>query len=84
MRGMEGKLIMKNQNVINIEQTNEIAIAKLRANYKGLHTGYLQKEADELRAKILNAPNTEEIYDIKGTKYYVWASGDDNNDGLTP
>lgn len=75
---------MKNLQTFNIESTNEIETAKLRANYKGLHKGYLQKEADELRAKILNAPNTEEIYDIKGTKYYVCASGDDNNDGLTP
>ncbi len=74
---------MENRQIFNIESTNEIEIAKLRANYKGLHEGYLQKEADELRAKILNAPNTEEIYEIKGTKYYVSVSGDDLGDGKT-
>ena len=75
---------MKNPNVINIELTDEIAVAKLRANYGNTATGYLEAESDELRAKILNAPNTEEIYEIKGTKYYVSANGDDQNDGLSP
>ncbi len=75
---------MENRQIINIESTDDISIARLRSNYKGLHEGYLQKEANELRAKILNAPNTEEIYDIKGTKYYVSTSGNDNNNGKTP
>ncbi len=75
---------MQNCQIFNIESTNEIEVAKLRANYKGLHEGYLQAEADTLRAKILNSPNTEELYEIKGTKYYVSATGDDNNDGLSP
>ena len=70
-------------DIINIEKTNEIAIAKLRANYGNPATGYCEEEADALRAKILNAPNTEEIYEIKGTKYYVSEKGDDGNDGLT-
>ena len=75
---------MKNPNVINIEKTNEIAIAKLRANYGNSATGYCEEEADALRVKILNAPNTEEIYEIKGTKYYVSQDGDDKNDGKSP
>ncbi|MBQ4131743.1 MAG: hypothetical protein IJD71_05340 [Clostridia bacterium] len=75
---------MKKFETFNIESTNEIEIAKLRANYKGLHEGFFQKEADELRAKILNSPNTEDLYEINGTKYYVSAEGDDNNDGKTP
>ena len=75
---------MKNPNVINIENTNEIALAKLRANYGNPALGYCEEEADALRAKILNAPNTEEIYEIKGVIYYVSQNGDDNNDGLTP
>ncbi len=75
---------MKNFQAFNIESTNDIEVAKLRANYKGLHEGYLQTEADELRAKILNSPNTEEIYEIKGTKYYVSADGNDCHDGQTP
>ena len=74
---------MENFKTFNIESTNEIEVAKLRANYKGLHKGFLQKEADELRKKILNAPNTEELYEIKGTKYYVSENGNDNNDGKT-
>ncbi|MBE6787705.1 MAG: hypothetical protein E7537_05100 [Ruminococcaceae bacterium] len=75
---------MKNKNVINIEQTNEIAIAKLRASYGNMATGYCEEEADALRAKILNAPNTQEVYEIRGTTYYVSANGDDQNDGLSP
>ena len=75
---------MKNPNVVNIDKTNEIALAKLRANYGNPAKGYCEEEADALRAKILNAPNTEEIYDIKGVVYYVSQNGDDNNDGLTP
>ena len=43
-------------------------------------------EIDELSAKrkaeILATPNTE--FDIKGTKYYVSADGNDNNDGKSP
>lgn len=75
---------MKNCEIFNIESTDEIEVAKLRANYKGLHKGYLQSESDKLRAKILNSPNTEEIYKIEGTKYYVSTSGDDRNDGKSP
>lgn len=75
---------MKNPNVINIEKTNDIAIAKLRANYGNPATGYCEEEADALREKILTAPNTEELYEISGTKYYVSANGDDKNDGKSP
>ena len=46
--------------------------------------GYADKEATALRNKILNAENTEEIYEITGTKYYVSPGGDDNNDGKSP
>lgn len=75
---------MKNPNIINIEKTNEIAIAKLRANYGNPAVGYCESEADALRARILNAKNTEEIYEISGSKYYVSVDGDDNNDGKSP
>ena len=53
---------------------------KTNFNYKG----YFDKEAQIMREKILNTPNTEEIYEIKGTKYYVSNNGNDNNDGLSP
>ncbi len=46
--------------------------------------GYAEKEANELRKKILNSPNTEEIYNITGVKYYFSSTGDDSNDGLSP
>lgn len=47
-------------------------------------SGYADKEANELKAKILNAPNTEELYEITGVKYYFASDGDDVNDGLSP
>lgn len=75
---------MKNPNVVNVERINDIALAKLRANYGNPAKGYLEKEADEMRAKILNTGNTEEYYEIKGTKFYFSTSGNDQNDGLTP
>lgn len=75
---------MKNPSVTNIDATQNLEIAKLRANYGNLHKGYFEKEADELRAKILSTGNTEEYYKIKGTKYYVSVDGDDKNDGKTP
>ena len=72
------------KDIVNIEKTNEISVARLRSNYGNPAKGYLQKDADEMLAKILNTPNTEEIYEIEGTKYYVSVSGDDNNDGKSP
>ncbi len=75
---------MKNPNVINIDITDELEVAKLRSNYGNRAKGYKQAEADEMLAKILSTPNTEELYEIKGTKYYVSASGDDKNDGKSP
>ena len=75
---------MKNPNVLNIEKSDESAVAKLRANYGNPANGYFEKKADQMRQKILTAKNTEEIYDIKGTRYYVSASGCDCNNGLSP
>ena len=40
-------------------------------------------EAKKLRDSILNAKNTDEIYEIKGKKYYVSPNGNDENDGLS-
>lgn len=48
------------------------------------HKGFFDKEAAEMRERILNTPNTEELYEIKGTKYYVSNNGCDCNDGLSP
>ncbi len=75
---------MKNPNVINIDISDELEIAKLRPDYGTPRVGYRQDAADEMLAKILGTPNTEEIYEITGTKYYVSVNGDDNNDGTSP
>ena len=48
------------------------------------HKGNSDELANELRQEIVNSPNTADIYDIKGTIYYVSPNGDDNNDGKTP
>ena len=45
--------------------------------------GGAEKEADTLRKEILTTDNTENYYEITGTKYYVSASGNDCNDGLS-
>ena len=69
----------------NVDITNDIQIARLRANYGYIPEGYCEPQADTLRKKILNTENTEKLYKISGTKYYISSSeGDDNNDGLTP
>lgn len=69
----------------DIDFTCDVSKAKLRANLAADATGYCEKEADQLRNKIINSKNTEEIYNITGTKYYVSSSvGNDKNDGLTP
>ncbi len=72
------------KNIINVDAATNLAVAKLRASYGNMATGYKEDEADALRAKILTAKNTEENYKIKGIKYYVSQNGDDNNDGLSP
>ncbi len=48
------------------------------------HKGFFDNEAKIMREKILNTPNTEELYEIKGTKYYISNNGCDKNDGLSP
>ncbi|MBQ4118820.1 MAG: hypothetical protein IJD45_00345 [Clostridia bacterium] len=75
---------MKNEQIKNLDFALDAATAKKRANSYDVAVGFFEAEADELREKILNTPNTEELYDIKGVKYYVSANGDDNNDGLYP
>ena len=42
---------------------------------------YLDR-ANALKKSILNSPNTE--FDINGTKYYISADGNDENDGKSP
>ena len=69
----------------NIDTSTDISVAKLRANFGFVTQGFCEPQADSLRQKILTTPNTDEIYKISGTKYYISSSeGDDNNDGLTP
>lgn len=72
------------KDIINIDASTDLEIAKLRGYYGNIAKGYKEDEADALRAKILNAANTEETYKIKGTRYYVSENGNDENDGLSP
>ena len=47
-------------------------------------TGFFDNESEALRKEILNSKTTEEIYSIKGKKYYVSSvNGNDSNDGLS-
>ncbi len=50
----------------------------MKTTYNSSNYDYLSKisggaeyEAEMLKSKILSAPNTEEIYDIKGKKFYI-------------
>lgn len=63
-----------------VEQNVQILDADLSSSDKG----YAEKEANARRKEILNTANTEKLYIIKGTKYYISPKGDDNNDGLSP
>lgn len=54
----------------------EMIVLKYNVNSSGYdftkkYTGGYSAGADELRNEILNTKNTEEIYDIKGKKYYI-------------
>ncbi len=63
-----------------VEQNVQILDADLSSSDKGC----AEKEAAARRQEILNTENTEKLYKIKGTKYYISPTGDDNNDGLSP
>ena len=54
--------------------------SNLATNYKG----YAEKERNERLNEILNTPNTEEFYELKGRVYYVSTKGNNANDGLSP
>ncbi len=60
---------------------------KSPVNSAGLSVDY-EGGADELaktmRNKILDTENTEHLYEITGTKYYVSPGGNDENDGKSP
>jgi hypothetical protein len=75
---------MKSEAIKNLDFSTDPAIAKKRANNYDVAVGFFEKEAGEMREKILNSPNTEELYEIKGTKYYVSVDGNDGNDGKSP
>lgn len=53
------------------------------ANPSASIKGYAENETQALRKEILNTPNTSDIYNITGTKYYISPNGDDNNSGLS-
>lgn len=49
-----------------------------------LAVGNTDELAKEMRNKVLNSSNTLDIYDVKGTVYYISPNGDDENDGKSP
>ncbi|MBR5223945.1 MAG: hypothetical protein IKV81_07265 [Clostridia bacterium] len=68
------------------EEKQEVVPQTLNTKWYGNATVTSSKsdaEAKKLRDSILNAKNTDEIYEIKGKKYYVSPNGDDENDGLS-
>ncbi|MBQ4131742.1 MAG: hypothetical protein IJD71_05335, partial [Clostridia bacterium] len=75
---------MKSEFIKNLDFASDAATAKQRANLYDAAVGFFETQADEMREKILNTPNTEEIYEITGTKYYVSVDGNDGNDGKSP
>mgnify|MGYP003425937644 FL=1 len=52
---------MKSELIKNLDFATTADIAKLRANLYDRAVGFFEKEADEMREKILNTPNTEEL-----------------------
>lgn len=79
------RLISTTPSFTTAATSDEGDVAKYRAYYGNMATGYCEDQADDLRQSILNTKNTEEIYNITGTKYYISSTeGDDNNDGLSP
>ena len=73
------------ETVSNVKENVEILPEGNTANLNKPLKGYVDDKAEKLREEILNTGNTEEYYDIKGTKYYVSSlSGDDMNLGTSP
>ncbi|MBQ4130715.1 MAG: hypothetical protein IJD71_00060 [Clostridia bacterium] len=54
------------------------------AGYNKGYVGYREADRIKRRDEILNTPNTLDLYDVKGTVYYVSTKGSDANDGLSP
>lgn len=66
------------------DDADEIRFSGYPAGLSNPLVGKYDKDAKKLRDEILNSKNTEEIYKITGTKYYISPGGDDNNDGKSP
>lgn len=66
------------------DDADEIRYSKNPAGLSSNLVGKYENEANSLRNKILSTANTDEIYKIKGTKYYISPGGNDNNDGKSP
>ena len=66
------------------DDANEIRFSANPAGLSSKLVGKYEKEANVLRNKILKSKNTEDVYAIKGTKYYISPDGSDDNDGKSP
>ncbi|MBR4761076.1 MAG: hypothetical protein IK086_00375 [Clostridia bacterium] len=63
------------------DDADEIRFSGNPAGLSNPLVGKYDKQASELRTKILNSANTETIYKITGKKYYISPGGSDDNDG---
>lgn len=81
---LKGKYTYTQSETNNVNANAEIIPTGNTANLNNPLKGYFDKEADALREKIVNSPNTEKLYKIKGRKFYVSPKGDDSNSGLSP
>lgn len=81
---VNGTIAYSDQVIAKEKEYKEVKAPYPSANLVDKRKGYFEKEANALRNKILNAPNTEKIYKIKGTKYYISPNGDDSNSGTSP
>ena len=79
----DGEYTVSTDVIISRDDAKEVFYNGNCANLSTPSSGYAEKEATELRNKILNAKNTEENYKITGKKYYISPGGDDTNDGLS-
>lgn len=66
------------------DDADEIRFTENPAGLSTNMTGKYEKEAAALRNKILNCGNTDTVYQLNGTRYYVSPGGNDENDGKSP
>ena len=77
----KAKAVPKSQNIDHSMAYNGEIPAAYLPYEEGEFTSFYDGEADTLREKIINFPDSKPLYD---KTYYISNNGDDDNDGLTP